>query len=68
MFGILDYSALVAAFVLLLFIPGSGNLALIASTGRGRLIGVVLITHYAAENSGETLRVVRRCKSLRVFF
>jgi len=39
MFGILDYSAFVAAFVLLLFIPGPGNFALIASTGRGGLRG-----------------------------
>ena len=35
MFGIADYGAFVAAIVLFLVIPGSGNLALITSTGKG---------------------------------
>ena len=39
MFGISDYSAFVAAFVLLLFLPGPGNLALITSTSQGGLKG-----------------------------
>lgn len=39
MFGIADYGAFVAAFVLLLFLPGPGNLALITSTGQGGLVG-----------------------------
>jgi threonine/homoserine/homoserine lactone efflux protein len=39
MFGITNYAAFVAAFVLLLFIPGPGNLALISSTAKGGLRG-----------------------------
>lgn len=39
MFGIADYGAFVAAFVLLLFLPGPGNLALITSTGQGGMAG-----------------------------
>ena len=39
MFGISDYGAFVAAFVLLLFLPGPGNLALITSTSQGGLKG-----------------------------
>ena len=39
MFGISDYGACVAAFILLLFLPGPGNLALITSTGQGGLRG-----------------------------
>jgi threonine/homoserine/homoserine lactone efflux protein len=39
MFGIPDYGAFVAAFVLLLFLPGPGNLALITSTGQGGMRG-----------------------------
>jgi leucine efflux protein len=39
MFGIADYGAFVAAFGLLLFLPGPGNLALITSTGKGGLTG-----------------------------
>jgi len=39
MFGISDYGAFVAAFILLLFLPGPGNLALITSTGQGGLRG-----------------------------
>jgi threonine/homoserine/homoserine lactone efflux protein len=41
MFGISDYGAFVAAFVLLLFLPGPGNLALITSTSQGHLKGGV---------------------------
>ncbi len=39
MFGISDYGAFAAAFVLLLFLPGPGNLALISSTSKGGLSG-----------------------------
>lgn len=39
MFGISDYGAFAAAFVLLLFLPGPGNLALISSASRGGLPG-----------------------------
>ena len=39
MFGISDYGAFVAAFVLLLFLPGPGNLALITSTTQGDMRG-----------------------------
>jgi leucine efflux protein len=39
MFGISDYGAFVAAFVLLLFLPGPGNLALITSTSQGGMKG-----------------------------
>ncbi len=39
MFGISDYGAFTAAFVLLLFLPGPGNLALISSAGKGGLSG-----------------------------
>ena len=39
MFGISDYGAFVAAFVLLLFLPGPGNLALITSTSHGGMRG-----------------------------
>jgi leucine efflux protein len=39
MFGISDYGAFAAAFVLLLFLPGPGNLALISSASRGGLSG-----------------------------
>ena len=39
MFGISDYGAFVAAFVLLLFLPGPGNLALITSTSQGGMRG-----------------------------
>lgn len=39
MFGISDYGAFAAAFVLLLFLPGPGNLALIHSVGKGGLAG-----------------------------
>jgi leucine efflux protein len=39
MFGISDYGAFAAAFVLLLFLPGPGNLALISSASKGGLPG-----------------------------
>lgn len=39
MLGISDYGAFAAAFVLLLFLPGPGNLALISSTGKGGISG-----------------------------
>lgn len=39
MFGISDHGAFAAAFVLLLFLPGPGNLALISSTSKGGLAG-----------------------------
>ena len=39
MFGVSDYGAFAAAFLLLLFLPGPGNLALISSTSRGGLAG-----------------------------
>jgi threonine/homoserine/homoserine lactone efflux protein len=35
MFGVADYGAFVAAIIVFLAIPGPGNLALIASTGKG---------------------------------
>ena len=40
-FGIADYGAFVIAFVLLLLLPGPGNLALITSAGKGGLAGGV---------------------------
>jgi threonine/homoserine/homoserine lactone efflux protein len=39
MFGISDYGAFAVAFVLLLFLPGPGNLALISSASKGGLSG-----------------------------
>ena len=39
MFGIADYGAFVVAFLILLFIPGPGNLAIITSTSKGGLSG-----------------------------
>ena len=39
MFGISDYGAFAAAFVLLLFLPGPGNLALISSASKGGMSG-----------------------------
>ena len=39
MFGIADYGAFVVAFLILLFIPGPGNLAIITSTSKGGLRG-----------------------------
>lgn len=37
MLGVSDYGAFVAAFILLLLLPGPGNLALVWSTGQGGL-------------------------------
>jgi leucine efflux protein len=39
MFGISDFGAFCVAFVLLLFLPGPGNLALISSASKGGLTG-----------------------------
>lgn len=39
MFGVTDYSAFVVAFIILLAIPGPGNLALILSTSKGGVRG-----------------------------
>ena len=39
MFGIADYGAFVATFIILLCIPGPGNLAIITSTTKGGLRG-----------------------------
>ena len=39
MFGISDHGAFAVAFVLLLFLPGPGNLALISSASKGGLSG-----------------------------
>jgi leucine efflux protein len=39
MFGISDYGAFAVAFLLLLFLPGPGNLALISSASKGGLSG-----------------------------
>ncbi|PUE06684.1 lysine transporter LysE [Limnohabitans sp. T6-5] len=39
MFGISDFGAFAMAFVLLLFLPGPGNLALISSASKGGLAG-----------------------------
>jgi leucine efflux protein len=38
-FGIADYGAFVLAIIIFLLIPGPGNLALITSTGKGKLPG-----------------------------
>ncbi|MGG2400080.1 LysE family transporter [Pseudomonas sp. SH1-B] len=44
MFGVTDYPAFVAAFIILLIIPGPGNLALILSTGKGGIRGGLAAT------------------------
>ncbi|HEX7053802.1 MAG TPA: LysE family transporter [Burkholderiales bacterium] len=44
MFGIADYWAFVAAVIVFLAIPGVGNLAIITSTGKGRIIGGLAAT------------------------
>ena len=44
MFGIADYWAFVAAVVVFLAIPGVGNLAIITSTTKGRVIGGLAAT------------------------
>ena len=44
MFGITNYSAFVVAFILLLLLPGPGNLALITSTSKGGIKGGLAAT------------------------
>jgi leucine efflux protein len=44
MFGITNYSAFVIAFILLLLLPGPGNLALITSTSKGGIKGGMAAT------------------------
>jgi len=43
-FGVADYGAFVAAVIIFLAIPGPGNLALITSTGKGRIAGGLAAT------------------------
>jgi len=44
MFGVADYWAFVAAVIVFLAIPGVGNLAIITSTGKGRIAGGLAAT------------------------
>lgn len=44
MFGVTDYGAFVAAIIVFLLLPGPGNLALITSTGKGRIRGGLAAT------------------------
>ena len=44
MFGVTDYGAFVVAFIILLAIPGPGNLALLLSTGKGGIRGGLAAT------------------------
>lgn len=44
MFGITDYGAFVVAFILLLFIPGPGNLVIMRATAQGGLRGGLAAT------------------------
>ena len=44
MFRIADYWAFVAAVIVFLAIPGVGNLAIITSTSKGRVIGGLAAT------------------------
>ena len=44
MFGITNYTAFVIAFILLLLLPGPGNLALITSTSKGGIVGGLAAT------------------------
>jgi threonine/homoserine/homoserine lactone efflux protein len=44
MFGIADYWAFVVAIVVFLAIPGVGNLAIITSTSKGRIVGGLAAT------------------------
>ncbi len=44
MFGIADYGAFVIAIIVFLAIPGPGNLALITSTGKGKIPGGLACT------------------------
>lgn len=43
-FGIADYGAFCLAFVVLLFIPGPGNLAIMSSTAKGGILGGLAAT------------------------
>jgi leucine efflux protein len=44
MFGIADYGSFVLAIIVFLLIPGPGNLALITSTSKGRIVGGLAAT------------------------
>ena len=44
MLGVTDYGTFVATVLLFLFIPGPGNLALVMSTGKGRIPGGLAAT------------------------
>jgi len=44
MLGVTDYGAFVVTIIIFLLIPGPGNLALIASTGKGRIQGGLAAT------------------------
>ena len=44
MFGVSDYWAFVVAVIVFLAIPGVGNLAIITSTGKGRIVGGLAAT------------------------
>lgn len=44
MFGVADYGAFVVAVIVFLAIPGPGNLAIITSTGKGRIAGGLAAT------------------------
>lgn len=43
-FGISEYGAFVTAFILLLIIPGPGNLAIMTSTAKGGVLGGIMST------------------------
>lgn len=43
-FGISEYGAFVTAFILLLIIPGPGNLAIMTSTAKGGVLGGIMAT------------------------
>src|SRR5215210_1639901 len=45
MFGIADYWAFVIAVIVFLAIPGVGNLAIITSTTKGRIVGGLAAKH-----------------------
>ena len=66
MFGVEDYWAFVVAVIVFLAIPGVGNLAIITSTTKGRIVGglaatmgviVISITHFAADRMRASPRV-----------
>jgi len=44
MFGVMDYRAFVVTVIVFLAVPGPGNLALVTSTGKGRLVGGLAAT------------------------